>query len=146
MGYTVRNGTVEDVRGNRLIISRQVYIVKAEGFKGVYGSPIYSYMKIRNTRIRQKNAVFCWTSADKRAILLFTRKVYLTCRAVIKGVKPDCNRPVKNVHPCTFLTASFLQSKKLVSVWNHRHPCRIAHTVRNVEQYSQTASGLLIVY
>jgi len=32
------------------------------------------------------------------------------------------------------LTASFLQSKKLVSVWNHRHPCRIAHTVQNVER------------
>ena len=32
-----------------------------------------------------------------------------------------------------FLTASFLQGKKLVSIWNHRHPCRITHTVRNIE-------------
>ena len=28
-----------------------------------------------------------------------------------KGIKADCNHLVKNIHPCTFLTASFLQSK-----------------------------------
>ena len=63
-----------------------------------------------------------------------------------KGIKADCNHLVKNIHPCTFLTASFLQSKKLVSVWNHRHPCRIAHTVRNIEHCTLTfASELLIL-
>ena len=62
-----------------------------------------------------------------------------TCRSsatlcvVTKGIKADCNHLVKNVHPCTFLTASFLQGKKLVPVWNNRHPCRISHTVRNIE-------------
>ena len=42
--------------------------------------------------------------------------------AVIKRMKADCKHLVKNIHPCTFLTASFLQSKHFVSVWNHRHP------------------------
>ena len=31
----------------------------------------------------------------------------LTCRVVTKGIKADCNHLVKNIHPCTFLTASF---------------------------------------
>ena len=45
-----------------------------------------------------------------------------------------------------FLTASFLQGKKLVSVWNYRHPCRITHTVRNIEHCVPTlASGLLFL-
>ena len=31
-------------------------------------------------------------------------------------------------------------------MWNHRHPCRITHTVRNVEYCAPTlASGLLIL-
>ena len=68
-----------------------------------------------------------------RAEGLIPRRFSATLCVVTKGIKADCNHLVKNIHPCTFLTASFLQSKKLVSVWNHRHPCRIAHTVRNVE-------------
>ena len=57
-----------------------------------------------------------------------------SCFCLIQSAARSLRYPlVKNVHPCTFLTASFLQGKKLVPVWNNRHPCRISHTVRNIE-------------
>ena len=66
--------------------------------------------------------------------------------AVTKGIKARLQPPRQKMYILVhFLTASFLQGKKLVSIWNHWHPCRITHTVRNIEHCAPTlASGLLI--
>ena len=56
-------------------------------------------------------------------VFLLTSKTAFAAYQRQKGYRCNPSRTVKNVHPCTFLTASFALRQNIAAVWNHGHPC-----------------------
>ena len=57
------------------------------------------------------------------AVFLLTSKTAFAAYQRQKGYRCNPSRTVKNVHPCTFLTACFALRQNIAAVWNHGHPC-----------------------
>ena len=61
---------------------------------------------------------------SKTAFAAYQRQKGYRCNPSRCCVIPsDIRAAFLNVHPCTFLTASFALRQNIASVWNHGHPC-----------------------